>query len=83
MSRQFLPFFLPSAGAIVQDRFLNKKQLQDLSAMPSIDAVRADLCAVLQVPAQKTTGLLGHNQQVLSQSLQQYLKDQEEAEKNK
>ncbi len=58
-------------------RFLSKKQLQNLAAMPHIDVLRGELCSILQSPARKTVSLLGSNQQALSMNLEQYVKDQQ------
>jgi len=65
-------------GAIVHDRFLNKKQLQELATMPGLESQLGQLCSILASPASKTAGLLARNPQILSQNLDQYVKDQKE-----
>ncbi len=65
-------------GAIVDDRFLNRQQLQDLVKMPPIEALRAETCAILGSAAQQTSSLLTRNQQMLSANLQQLVKDKSE-----
>ena len=68
------------SGAVVDNRLLNKKQLQEYVTMPSLDTLRGELCSILQMPARKTSTLLGSNQQKLSMNLEQYVKDQSKEE---
>ena len=63
-------------GAIVEDRFMNKAQLQEYAKLPNIEQLRGELCSILQHPLKKTSSLLQSNQQSLSQNLEQYVKDQ-------
>jgi len=70
-----MPDFL-LLGVIVENRLLSKRRLQDMVKMPPIDVLRAELCAILSSPAQKTASLLSSNQQALSTNLAQYVKDQ-------
>ena len=67
---------LSFAGVVVENRLLSKRQLQELAKMPPIGALRAELCAILSSPAQRTAALLSSNQQALSANLAQYVKDQ-------
>ena len=60
----------PHSGVIVENRLLSKRRLQDMVKMPPMDALRAELCAILSTPAQKTASLLSSNQQA-RQSLNQ------------
>ena len=62
-------------GAIIENRFLNKAQIQDMAKMPSIEQLHGELSGILQMPAQKTVSLLSRNQQALSMNLEQYVKD--------
>ncbi len=61
---------------MVDNRVLNKKQLQDLAAMPDLDIQRGELCSILQAPVRKTMSMLSSNQTSLSRNLEQYVKDQ-------
>lgn len=63
------------SAALVDDRILSKRELQDLAKLPPIDVLRAELSSILQTPARRTSSLLGRSQQQLSQNLEQYLKD--------
>ena len=65
-------------GGVVYDRILSKEQLQELRKMPDLDGMRAELCAVLGAPAQRTRSLLSANQENLSRSLGQLVKDKED-----
>ena len=53
----------PHSGVIVENRLLSKRRLQEMVQMPPMDALRAELCAILSTPAQKTASLLSSNQQ--------------------
>lgn len=72
--RLFNPFVLP--GAVVEGRILDRGQVQELTALPSLEMLQGELCSILQMPARKTSSLVGRQAQVLSQQLEQYMKDQ-------
>jgi len=63
------------SAAIIDNRILDRAGLLRLQNLPSIDVLRGQLCAILQMPAQKTLQLLQSNQQTLSTNLTQYVKD--------
>ena len=62
----------------MDNRLLKKKELQEYVSLPSLDTLRGELCSILQMPARKTSTMLGANQQKLSVNLEQYVKDQTE-----
>ncbi|TRY61765.1 hypothetical protein TCAL_01800 [Tigriopus californicus] len=68
--------FLFLIGAVIEGRILDRGQVQELTALPPLDALRGELCSILQMPARKTSSLVGRHSQVLSQHLEQYMKDQ-------
>ena len=63
-------------GAVVEDRILDRAQVADLAQMPPKDSLLGEIVALLNMPSQKMSQLLNHNQQSLSQNLSQYVKDQ-------
>lgn len=68
--------FLFLIGAVVEGRILDRGQVQELTALPSLEMLQGELCSILQMPARKTSSLVGRQAQVLSQQLEQYMKDQ-------
>merc|ERR1712223_2216551 len=50
--------------------------IEELIKMPPLESLLAETVAILNSPAQKTSQLLGSNQQALSTNLSQYIKDQ-------
>ena len=63
-------------GAVVEDRILDRAQVAELSQMPPKESLLGETVALLNMPSQKLSRLLNHNQQSLSQNLSQYVKDQ-------
>eukprot|EP00088_Acartia_fossae_P025325 TRINITY_DN26150_c0_g1_i1.p1 TRINITY_DN26150_c0_g1~~TRINITY_DN26150_c0_g1_i1.p1 ORF type:complete len:265 (-),score=35.75 TRINITY_DN26150_c0_g1_i1:54-848(-) len=66
-------FFL--LGAVIDNRILSKKQIQDMTKMPSLDTCRGELVSILGYHQQRTLQLLQANQQQLSSNLTQLIKD--------
>jgi len=62
--------------AVVEDRILDRAQVAELSQMPPKESLLGETVALLNMPSQKLSRLLNHNQQSLSQNLSQYVKDQ-------
>jgi ribosomal protein L10 len=62
-------------GAVVGNRILSKKQLQDLKHLPSLEQSRGELVSLLGYHQQRTLQLLQSNQQQLSTNLSQLIKD--------
>lgn len=76
----FLQFEKKIAGAylmatVVENRILDREQLQQLAKMPPKEMLLGETLAILNSPAQKMTSLLQNNQQELSRNLSQYIKD--------
>eukprot|EP00088_Acartia_fossae_P021397 TRINITY_DN2285_c0_g1_i1.p1 TRINITY_DN2285_c0_g1~~TRINITY_DN2285_c0_g1_i1.p1 ORF type:complete len:269 (-),score=34.46 TRINITY_DN2285_c0_g1_i1:531-1337(-) len=69
-------FFL--LGAVVDNRILSRKQLQEMTKMPSLDQSRGELVGILGYHQQRTLQLLQANQQQLSTNLTQLVKDRSE-----
>jgi ribosomal protein L10 len=67
-------------GAVVENRLVSKKSLQDISKMPLLESQRAELCAILNLGAQKTISMLSSNQQTLARNLEQHVKDHRSTE---
>ena len=62
-------------GAVIEDRILDRGQVNNLSQMPSKESLLAETVALLNLPSQKLSRLLNQNQQTLTQNLSQYMKD--------
>ena len=65
--------FSPLAG-IVEDRFLTREQLEHYGKTASIDEVRAQLVATLNVPAMQLVQNLTQHQQTTVAYLNEYIK---------
>ncbi len=63
-------------GAVIENRLLSRRELQEYLKMPPLDTQLGQLCAILEMPVQKTVSQLGSSQQALSRNLDQYVKDQ-------
>lgn len=63
------------SAAIIENRLLDRAGVLKLQNSPTIDVLRGQLCAILQMQVQKTLQLLQSNQQTLSTNLSQYVKD--------
>jgi len=62
-------------GAVMENRILSKKQLQEMVKMPNLDESRSQLVALLGHHQQTTVQLLQSNQQQLTTNLSQMIKD--------
>lgn len=62
-------------AAVVENRILDRRELEQLSKMPPLESLLAETLAILNSPTQKTLQLLNSNQQKLSTNLSQYIKD--------
>ena len=62
-------------AAVVENRILDRGEIQALINMPTIDILLGETVSILNSPAQKTLRLLNSNQQNLSTNLNQYVKD--------
>eukprot|EP00095_Tigriopus_kingsejongensis_P003011 maker-scaffold170_size291898-snap-gene-1.44 protein:Tk03011 transcript:maker-scaffold170_size291898-snap-gene-1.44-mRNA-1 annotation:"39s ribosomal protein mitochondrial" len=63
-------------GALLDDRIVDRGEIMELAALSNLDDLRGQLCSILQMPARKTSSLIGRHPQALSQNLEQYMKDQ-------
>lgn len=63
-------------AAVVDNRIIDRTGIEELIKMPPLESLLAETVAILNSPAQKTSQLLGSNQQALSTNLSQYIKDQ-------
>lgn len=59
-------------GGVVQGRLVTKNQLQWCAKLPDIDTLRAELCHILSSSVSQLSQCLTHQQQSLSQSLDQH-----------
>lgn len=59
---------------VVDNRILRKDQLVEYSQMPSLDAMRAQLCYTLDSAARSVSSNLSHHLVALSANLDQYVK---------
>ena len=65
-------------AGIVDDRMLSREHFIQAAKLPPIDTLRGELLTILDSSASNTTQLLTHHQQILSMSLEQFIKDQNE-----
>lgn len=63
-------------AVMVENRIVKKKDIQDMTKMPTLETLRGELCGILQMPVRKTMSLLQHDSRMLTTNLQQYVKDQ-------
>lgn len=68
-------------GAVVDGQILSVAGLQRYASFAGLDAVRGQLCTILNTGAGKMAELLGRHQSELSRNLQQYVKQQTEDER--
>jgi len=62
-------------GAVVGNRIMSKKQIQEIKNLPSLEQSRGELVSILGYQQQRTLQLLTANQQQLSTNLSQLIKD--------
>ena len=67
---------------MVENRILDRGEVDKLAKMPPIESILGETVAILNSPAQKTLGLLNSSQQALSTNLSQYIKDQSPPEES-
>ena len=65
--------FLSAVG--IDDRILDRNGVNEMINMPPMEDLLAQTSAILKMPIQKTSQLLGSNAQQLSTNLSQYVKD--------
>lgn len=61
--------FETHAAGIVHGRFLSREELQWLSAVPNIEYLQGQTCAILASAASRTLQMTSHHQTKLSQLL--------------
>lgn len=64
--------FSVSAG-IIQDRLMSKNELIDFSKMPSLEAARSQVCAVLDSAGSSIVSQLNQSQQLLVSHLDKHV----------
>lgn len=69
--------------AVVHDRLVRKDELVDISKLPSVDSLRAQLCGTLDHSAQMLSANIGHHLSALSANLEQYVKQNSTAAANR
>jgi len=68
----------PTLGGVVQGRLITKSQLQWCATLPDINMLRAELCSILSSSTSQLSQSLTHQQQKLTQSLEQHAKKESE-----